>query len=98
MMSTAWWPSSWNWRSFRSGDRVAEVDVEPGRVDAVLDAQRLAGRAAAFELLDEFVPRLDLLDAAADDGELLLDGGCIGPDVRVADSGRRHAGYAGSLT
>ena len=32
-------------------DGVAEVDVEAGRVDAVLDAQRLAGRDAAFELL-----------------------------------------------
>ena len=49
---------------FAEDDRVAEVDVEAGRVDAELDAQRLAGRVAAFELLPEFVARLDLRGAA----------------------------------
>ena len=47
-------------------DRVAEVNVEAGRVDAVLHAKRLAGRVAVFELLLEFVARLDLRGPARD--------------------------------
>jgi hypothetical protein len=51
------------------------VYVEAGRVDAVLDAQRLAGGVAAFELLPEFGRGLDLRRPAEDDRELLLDRG-----------------------
>ena len=50
-------------------DGVAEVNVDAGRVDAVLDAQRLAGLDAAFQLLAQLGLGHDLLDAAADQGQ-----------------------------
>ena len=53
---------------------VAEVDVDAGRVDAVLDAQRLAGLDAALQLLPQLGLGHDLLDAAADQGQLFIDG------------------------
>ena len=53
-------------------DRVAEMDVEAGRVDAELDPERLAGRDAALQLLAQFVFGGDLVDAAADEGELFV--------------------------
>jgi hypothetical protein len=53
---------------------VAEVDVDASGVDAVLDAERLAGLGAALELTPQLVLGHDLLDAAADQGELFLDG------------------------
>src|SRR5262249_28316026 len=55
------------------GDGVAEVDVDAGGVDAVLDAEGLAGLDAAFEILPQIGLRHDLLGAAADQGQLLLD-------------------------
>ncbi len=56
------------------GHRVAEVNVDAGGVDAVLDAQRLAGLDAALEFLDQLVFGRDLLGAPADEGELFGDG------------------------
>ena len=53
---------------------MAEMDVDAGRVDAVLDAQRLAGLDAAFELAAQVGLRRDLLGAAADQFELFIDG------------------------
>src|SRR5262249_8371350 len=55
-------------------DGVAEVDVEPGRVDAVLDAQGLPGGDAALQFLAQLGERLDLLGPALDQGELVSDG------------------------
>ena len=54
--------------------RMAEMNVDAGRVDAVLDAQRLAGFDAALQFFEQFVLRHDLLGAAADQGQLFLDG------------------------
>jgi hypothetical protein len=61
------------------GDGVAEVHVDAGRVDAVLDAQRRAGLEAALQLPAQLVLRDDLFDAATDQGQLLGNGlhGCI---------------------
>ena len=56
------------------GHRMAQVNVDAGRIDAVLDAQRLAGLDAAFELLAQLRFRHDLLDAAADQCELFVNG------------------------
>ena len=54
---------------------VAEVEVGRGRIEAGLDHQRLAGRSRALELGAELV-LLDQVDgAAAQQRELLLDGG-----------------------
>jgi hypothetical protein len=44
---------------------VAKVNVDAGRVDAVLDAERLPGLEAALELLLEFRFGDDLLGAPA---------------------------------
>ena len=44
-------------------DRVADVDVGRGRIEAKLDAQRLAARGAARELLREFVFDQQLVDS-----------------------------------
>jgi hypothetical protein len=52
---------------------VAQVHVEAGRVDAVLDAQRLAGLDAAFELAHQLGLGHDLLSPAADQLQLLGD-------------------------
>ena len=60
MMSTACVAEVLELPQLPQRDRVAEMDVEAGRVDAVLDPQRLAGREATFELLAELVARLDL--------------------------------------
>src|SRR5262249_25086513 len=54
-------------------DGVSQVDINAGRVDAVLDAKRLAGGNAALELCPEGILGNDLLDAAADQGKLLID-------------------------
>src|SRR5262245_5210008 len=53
---------------------MAKVQVDARRIDAVLDAQWLAGLEAAFELLYQLVFRHDLLRAAADESELFGDG------------------------
>ncbi len=58
---------------FAQGNGVAEVNVDAGGVDAVLDAQGLAGLDAAFELFAELVTEFDLLDAALDQGQLFGD-------------------------
>ena len=50
-------------------DRVAEVEVGPGRIEAFLDPQRLA----AGELLRELGLDQELVGAAAEDRELVLD-------------------------
>src|SRR5262249_1924516 len=55
-------------------DGMAEVDFKAGRVDAVLDPQRLAGRDAPLQLFAQLVQRHDLLGAAPDQGELFLNG------------------------
>ena len=55
------------------GDRVSQVDVDPGRVDAVLDAQRAVLADRAFELLEEFGFGDDLLDPAFQDRKLFGD-------------------------
>ena len=55
-------------------DGMAEMDVDAGGVDAVLDAQRLAGLDAAFELAAQVGFRRDLLGAAADQFQLFIDG------------------------
>ena len=54
-------------------DRVAEVDVDPGRVDAVLDAEGPVLADRSLQLLEEFVLGDDLLDPAAEDLELFVD-------------------------
>ena len=54
-------------------DGVAEVDVDAGRVDAVLDAERAVLADRALELLEELVLGDDLLDPAAEDLELFGD-------------------------
>jgi hypothetical protein len=53
---------------------MAEMDVDAGRIDAVLDAQRCAGLEAALELLLELGFRHDLLGTAFDQGKLIFDG------------------------
>ena len=52
-------------------DGVAEVDVEPRRVDAVLDAERLAGRERPLQLPFQLRPGDDLFAPATDRFELL---------------------------
>ncbi len=54
-------------------DRVAEMHVDAGRIDAVLDAQRLAGLHAAFELPHQIGFGDDLFGPAANQGQLLGD-------------------------
>jgi hypothetical protein len=49
------------------------MHIEAGRVDSVLDAQRLASPNAIFQLLPETIARLDLMNADADQFELLID-------------------------
>ena len=56
-------------------DCVPEVNVETGRVDAILNAEGLPGLAAAFELLLEFVAGFDLGGPAQEKGELLVNRG-----------------------
>ena len=73
MMSTAVWPSSWNCRSFRSGTVWPRWTSKPVGSMPYLTRSGLPV-AAAFELLAEFVFGHDAVDAAADEGELLLDG------------------------
>ena len=51
---------------------MAEMYVDARRIDAIFDPQRLARLDAAFKLLPQFRFRLDLLDAATDQGELFL--------------------------
>jgi hypothetical protein len=53
---------------------VAEVNVNAGGVDAVLDAKRLAGLDAAFELLAQVILGDDLLDATAEQSQLFVNG------------------------
>src|SRR4051794_41115849 len=55
---------------FAERDRVAEVDVDPGRVDAVLDPQGGPLARRALELLEELVVGDDRLDAASQDFKL----------------------------
>ncbi|CAM2144483.1 hypothetical protein PT2222_160058 [Paraburkholderia tropica] len=50
-------------------DRVADVDVGRGRIEAELDAQRLAGGRAFRELLLEFFFDQQFVDTALRDGE-----------------------------
>ena len=78
-------------------DGVAEMNVDAGRVDAVLDAQRLAGLDAAVELLAQLVLGDDLLDAAADQGELFIDGFHDTPSPSVRNVSRTEAGWIGHL-
>ena len=81
-------------------DRVAEVQVGPGRVEAFLDPQRLA----AGELRRELGLDQQLVGAALEDGELVLDVdghggrcGCVSVDMGdpSAAQGRSHGQYAG---
>ena len=55
------------------GDGVAEVDVDAGRVDAVLDPQRPTLADGAFELLAKLVLGDDRLDPAAEDSKLVIE-------------------------
>ena len=55
------------------GDGVAEMNVNAGGVDAVLDAEGLAGLDAALELLTQLGLRLDLVNTAADERQLFLN-------------------------
>src|SRR5262249_27916069 len=55
------------------GNGVAEVDVDAGGIDAVLDAERLAGLDAAFELFPQLRLGFDLLHPAADHCQLFID-------------------------
>ncbi len=55
------------------GDRVAQVDADPGGIDAVLDAERKVVRQAARELRVQLLLGNNLLDAAANERELVLD-------------------------
>src|SRR5205814_4862243 len=48
-------------------------DVDARRVDAVLDPQGFPRFEAALQLLPQLGLRLDLLHAAADQGQLLID-------------------------
>jgi hypothetical protein len=50
-----------------------EVDVDAGRVDAVLDPERAVLADGSLELLEEFGLRDDLLHAALEDVELFGD-------------------------
>ncbi len=64
---------------------VAQMNVDAGRIDAVLDAQRLTGLDAVSEFADQFVTRLDLLDAALDQCQLFgNDFHCLLPFPRPA--------------
>ena len=56
------------------GDGMTEVDVDAGRVDAVLDAQGAVFADRAFELVEELRLGDDLLDPALEDQELFGDG------------------------
>jgi hypothetical protein len=62
---------------------VTEVDVETGRVDAELGAERFASGVAPFKLLFEFVARLDLRGTARDDRELFLRYSGINPQMTL---------------
>src|SRR5262249_30202442 len=59
---------------FAQRHRMAQMNVDAGRVDAILDPERLASLQAAFELLPQFLLGHDLLDAATDQGQLLGNG------------------------
>src|SRR5262249_36100185 len=67
---------------------VPQVDVDAGRVDAILDAERLAGGDAALKFRPQRVFGFDLLDAAADQGELLLD--AFHSKIPSSESNRRR--------
>ena len=56
------------------GNRVPQVHVDSGRIDAVLDSQGDAGAVALFELGNELVIGDDFLRPPTDHGELLFDG------------------------
>jgi hypothetical protein len=62
---------------------VAEMDVDAGRIDAVLDPQRQSGAAAPLQLLRQFLFRNDFLDAAANHGKLIDNGGECGPGLSI---------------
>ena len=83
-------------------DHVAQVQVGPGGVEALLDDQRLPGLQRALELLHQVGLGDDLHRAAADGVELLLHGGkgghkartlaapWLGPQVEPVPSDRRE--------
>src|SRR5271157_2420215 len=54
------------------GNRVAEMDVDSGRVDPVLDSQRPVRAERPFELVAEFVFGNNLFDPAAENAELFI--------------------------
>ena len=72
-------------------DRVADVDVGRGRIEAELDTQRLACRRAPGELLREFVFDQQFVDAALGNGERMTD--FVGD--REGGSGIRLGGLGG---
>ena len=49
-------------------NRMAEMDIDPGRVDAQLDAKRSGGLEAALELLPQLGLRNNVIDASPDQG------------------------------
>ena len=55
------------------GNRVPQMDVDAGRVDAVLHAERLAGLDAALKLVAQLRLGLDLVEATFDESELFFD-------------------------
>jgi hypothetical protein len=54
------------------GNRVAEMDIDSGRVDAVFHSQRLARGDAFFELFLHLPGRHDIVDAPSENGPLFL--------------------------
>ena len=53
---------------------VSKMDVDPGRVDPVLDSQRSACVLTVLQLPAEFVLRHDFIDAAGNDLKLFFNG------------------------
>jgi hypothetical protein len=50
-----------------------EVNIDPGRIDAILDSERTIFADGALELLEEFGLRDNLLHPALEDPELFGD-------------------------
>ena len=59
---------------FSEWHRVAEMDINAGRIDAVFDPQWFAGLSALGQLRCQFLFRHDLLDTTPDDGQLFVNG------------------------
>ena len=87
MMRTAWWPSSWNWRSLRSGTVWPRWTSMPVGSMPYLMRSGLPVATLRSSFLTQLGLGGDLLGPAADEGELFgcaLHGGILRVSRRLA--------------